>query len=149
MIKSYLLVALLILAPLAIHASSVNTANTLSAAQMNDQALLTTLNNYFGCKVWAGNTCVQCSTNFYFNSAGICCQVSPSCQQFNLKMGVCERCYDGYSVVDGLCSTIVNTDPARIGCAVWLNGKCAQCSKRYFFASNGVCQPVSDQCSRW
>lgn len=80
MIKaSLLLVLLLLVAPLAAQQL------TLSDEELQDTALLTTLNNYFGCKVWSKDACLQCSDRYFFNSKGICCEVQGTCQQFNTQ----------------------------------------------------------------
>jgi len=51
-------------------------------------------------------------------------------------------------VVDGKCAQVNTTTQANIGCAVWKNGACVQCSKRWYF-SNGSCAAISDLCSTW
>ena len=126
--KAYLFVVLLLLvAPFAAQEIS------LTAEQLSNTALLTTLNNYFGCKVWSNDACLQCSDRYYFNSKGVCCEVQGTCQQFNSQQGICEKCYEGYSVVDGKCVGVDTVKPDNIRCAVWKNGVCAQCSKRWYF----------------
>ena len=87
MIKASLLLLMLLVAPLSAQQL------TLSLDEINDTALLTTLNNYFGCKVWSSDVCLQCSDRYYFNSKGICCEVEGTCQQFNTQQGICEQCY--------------------------------------------------------
>jgi hypothetical protein len=59
----------------------------------NDPTILVTLNNYYGCAKWDGNTCLTCSVGFYFNVNGTCCQVHPQCRLFNQDIGICEQCY--------------------------------------------------------
>lgn len=103
MVKTNLLVVLLLLVG-SIYAQQL----TLTAEELNNTALLTQLNNYFGCKVWSADSCLQCSDRYYFNKNGVCCEVQGTCQQFNTKEGICEVCYQGYSVVDGKCA-VVNT----------------------------------------
>lgn len=39
----------------------------------NNTAVLTVLNNYFGCAKWDGTVCIQCSQHYFFNAKGICC----------------------------------------------------------------------------
>lgn len=82
--KTYLFVVLLLLlAPFA------SQEITLSAEELKDTALLTQLNNYFGCKVWSNDACLQCSDRYYFNNKGVCCEVQGTCQQFNSQQGIC------------------------------------------------------------
>lgn len=54
--------------------------STLEPLIVDDPTLLKTLNNYFGCKTWAGEVCLECSTRYYFNKNGICCEVKPECR---------------------------------------------------------------------
>ena len=111
--------------------------------------MLTTLNNYFGCKVWSEGSCLQCSDRFFFNKNGVCVEVQGTCQQFNSKEGICEKCYEGYAVVDGKCAKVDRTSNNNLGCALWKDGLCTQCSKRWFFNADKVCAPISDLCSEW
>jgi len=110
---------------------------------------MTQLNNYFGCKVWSEDSCLQCSDRYYFNKNGICCEVQGTCEQFNTKEGICEKCYEGYSVVDGKCAKVDKSTSNNVGCAQWKDGVCTQCSKRWFFNADNVCVEVSDLCSSW
>jgi hypothetical protein len=110
---------------------------------------MTQLNNYFGCRVWNADSCIECSQGYYFNNHGVCCQVDQYCLQFNLAQGICEQCYEGYSVVNGKCQTVNATSAANIGCALWNNGVCQTCSKRWYFNADKVCVAVSDLCSTW
>ena len=45
----------------------------LTQEQLSNPALLMELNNYFGCRVWSGNSCIECSERYYFNKNGVCC----------------------------------------------------------------------------
>lgn len=82
--KSYLLVTLLLLA-----APLLAQEIKLTDQELNNSALLTQLNNYFGCKVWSNDACLECSERYFFNSKGVCCEVQGTCQQFNTKQGIC------------------------------------------------------------
>ena len=121
----------------------------LSQEQLSDPALLVQLNNYFGCKVWSDDSCIECSDRYYFNKNGVCCEVQGTCQQFNLQEGICEKCYEGYNVVNGRCERVDVNQVALAGCAIWSNGVCEACSKRWFFNADSVCVPVSDLCATW
>ena len=144
MIKSYLLLLVVLL----LVGSSAQELQ-LTQEQLNDPALLTQLNNYFGCRVWNEDSCIECSQNYYFNKNGVCCKVQGQCQQFNLQEGICEQCYEGYQVIDGKCEKTDINAASNIGCAVWANGVCTQCSKRWYPNAQNVCVPVSDLCSTW
>ena len=144
MSKTYFLLVLLLLVG-CISGQSL----TLSEEQLADTALMTQLNNYFGCRVWSGDSCIECAETYYFNKNGICCCVDEHCLQFNTQEGVCERCYEGYSVVNGTCTRVDNTAAANIGCARWSNGVCQACSRRWYFNQENVCVPVSDLCRTW
>lgn len=78
MVKTYLLLVLLLLVG-GIAAQSME----LTQEQLSDPAILTQLNNYFGCKVWLEDSCIECSDRYYFNKNGVCCEVQGTCQQFN------------------------------------------------------------------
>ena len=46
------------------------------------------------CSKWAGNTCLSCATDTYFNVNGICQQIDVNCKTFS--NGNCIACYSGY-----------------------------------------------------
>jgi|JI6StandDraft_1071083.scaffolds.fasta_scaffold46280_2 hypothetical protein len=144
MIKTYLLLVLLLLV-----GGIAGQSLTLSSEQLNNAALLVELNNYFGCKVWSADSCLQCSERYFFNKNGVCCEVQGTCQQFNLEQGICEKCFEGYTVIDGSCSQVDKTVSSNIGCALWANNVCQTCSKRWYFNSEKTCVPVSDLCHTW
>lgn len=75
--------------------------------------------------------------------------VDGNCQQFNSAEGICEKCYEGYSVVNGKCSKVDTTTSSNIGCSRWNNGACEACSKRWYFNQDKTCFPVSDLCHTW
>lgn len=143
MLKTYLLLVLLLLV------GTYSQELTLTDEQLSDPALLKELNNYFGCKVWSEDSCLQCSERYFFNKNGVCCEVQGTCEQFNALEGICEVCYEGYSVQDGKCVQDDKTTSENIGCAIWNAGTCTQCSKRWYFNQDNVCVPVSDLCSAW
>lgn len=101
--------------------------------------------NYYGCKTWKGQVCIECSSGYHFNNIGVCCQISDLCSQFNVAQGVCQACYQGYGIVNGTCQLAAEDN----GCALWNGNTCIQCSMRWYFNSQGVCQIVSDYCSTW
>lgn len=144
MFKTYLLLVLLLLV-----GGIAGQSLSLSQEQLKDTALLVELNNYFGCKVWSGDSCLQCSERYYFNKNGVCCEVQGTCQQFNQEQGICEKCFEGYTVVDGKCSQVDKTASSNIGCALWESNVCKSCSKRWYFNADKTCVPVSDLCHTW
>jgi hypothetical protein len=106
---------------------------------------LVNIANYFGCKTWIKGTCKECSSGFWFNKKGVCCEVDTFCQNFNTAEGVCESCYQGYTVYNGSCA-LAKKD---VGCALWNGASCVQCSQRWYFNAAKVCVPVSDLCYTW
>ena len=105
-----------------------------------------TVANYFGCRTWEKNVCVECSVGFYFNKKGVCCEVPSLCSKFNVAEGVCLSCYQGYEVRNASCK--LTSDPDT-GCSKWNgNNVCLECSRGWWM-NNGRCNPVSDQCSTW
>ena len=118
--------------------------------EYQDPNFLKIIDNYFGCKTWKDGFCVECSGGFIFNKNGVCCEVDRHCEIFNRDVGVCEQCYNGYHLdANGTCKAHAPTDPARAGCAEWVNNVCQACSAKHFFDSNGICQAVSPQCREW
>lgn len=106
---------------------------------------LITVANYFGCKTWNKSLCTECSQGYSFNQNGVCCEVDTYCSKFNTAVGICEGCYQGYVISNGMC-TLAAQDT---GCQNWQGNTCTNCSKRWYFNSNNVCQPVSDLCYTW
>ena len=104
-----------------------------------------TVANHYGCKTWQKNVCTECSQGWYFNKKGICCEVPALCSQFNRAEGICQSCYQGYTIVDNCCK-LADQDT---GCAEWNGNVCKRCSKRWWMNANGVCAPVGDQCATW
>lgn len=122
---------------------------TVKGEEFKDPEFVKVLNNYFGCKTWEDGVCVECSARFVFNDNGVCCEIKPQCEVFNRAVGICEKCYQGYGIVDGSCVRIdlVNSDGQ--GCRIWNGATCIECSSRWTFNANGVCQKVSDLCRTW
>jgi hypothetical protein len=108
-----------------------------------------------GCALWNGTICEQCSPCYYLNTAGKCCYMSSHCQHFNPEVGICEKCYSGYVVSNGICQAqVITSAPQPVvqpnpGCLTFVNGTCTNCSVRYYLDSLGICQPVSDYCRTW
>lgn len=124
-------------------------AYTLSAEDLANTDLMKAVNNYYGCKTWKDGVCVECSARYYFNKKGICCEVKPECRNFNVEVGICEACYQGYKIKDGVCvlADVAGSDDK--GCKAWKDGVCTQCSARWYFGPNNVCYPVDDLCRTW
>jgi hypothetical protein len=105
-----------------------------------------------GCALWdwKHNICKSCSSNWVFNSDKICNPVNTLCKTFD-SVGACTSCYQGYDLGNGVCtfSASNNAKPTDVGCNNWdwNNQVCLACSKNWVFNKNGVCVPVSDQCS--
>jgi hypothetical protein len=103
-----------------------------------------------GCATWDwnGKKCLACSTNWVFNTAGQCVQISDQCASSNAQ-GACLSCYKGYNLSNGKCQLAPIDTPSDLGCALWdwNNKNCLQCSTNWVFNNNKVCVPVSDQCA--
>jgi hypothetical protein len=99
---------------------------------------------------WDNQKCLSCSKGFVFNADKVCVPVSDQCAS-NDEKGNCLTCFKGYDLKDGACvfSSFNNAHPADSGCGTWdWNGqKCLACSKGWFFNTNQVCTPISDQCA--
>lgn len=129
---------------------TVQATVTLYDSQANQDAnTLRTINNYYGCKTWQDDVCVECSARYYFNKNGICCEVKPECREFNTQEGICEGCYAGYQLVDGECVVSDVSNPRDRGCKTWQNDRCVECSRRWFLSGSGVCVAVNDFCRTW
>lgn len=119
-----------------------STDGTIGATPLSD---IITVANYYGCKTWNKNLCTECSEGYYFNKIGVCCEIGPLCSKFNRAEGVCEACYQGYSIVNCTCSLATQD----VGCALWNGNTCVKCSKKWYFNNQGSCSPISDQCYTW
>lgn len=103
-----------------------------------------------GCKVWdwKNSVCLECSTNWVFNSNSICIPVSDQCRNSD-KTGACTNCYKGYDLQNGSCVYSPSNDAplADAGCKIWdwKNNVCFTCSDGWYF-SNGTCSTVSSLC---
>ena len=141
--------AIVLLCVLALACSQTVTTTSVRGDEFNNPEFVKVLNNYFGCKTWDNGICVECSDHYYFNENGVCCEVKPQCKNFNRQVGICEACYQGYGLVNGVCvrTDLINSEGA--GCKTWIDGKCSECSNRWYFNSNNVCTPVSDLCRTW
>lgn len=146
----FLIVALLLTTAILANQIPAPPSAEVEALIANDPALLTVLNNHFGCAEWDGNTCLACSAHYYFNNKGVCCKVHPQCKIFNQDVGICEACYEGYGLVNGTCTIISLANQANPGCQAWDgNHNCLKCSVRWYPNADGVCTPVSDNCRTW
>lgn len=98
---------------------------------------------------WKQQVCLACSSRWAFNANKVCVPVGDFCKTTN-DNGACLSCYSGYDLTNGACvlSPSNNARPSDVGCAVWdwSNNVCTKCSTNWFFNSNKVCIPVSDQC---
>ena len=100
-----------------------------------------------GCKTWVDGSCSECSANFVFDASKVCQPVSDLCKSFDAASGQCLSCYAGYDLVNGACDlSPSNVAPSDLGCHIFTNGTCTQCSTRWVFNNNGVCVQVSDLC---
>lgn len=69
---------------------------------------------------------------------------------FNQAQGICEGCYEGYSLYNGTCKVITAQDQVNPGCLAWDgNHSCLSCSARFYFNSQKICTQVSDYCYTW
>ena len=66
-----------------------------------------------------------------------------------MQEGICEKCYEGYNVIDGKCEKVGSVAASNIGCSLWKDGECQACSKRWYFNEDKKCLPVSDLCHTW
>lgn len=83
--------------------------------------------------------CLKCSLGFYFDGNRFCSKIPDTCARFNSLIGVCEGCYQGYSLnLQNECTLSVESsvDP---GCSKFENGICVLCSRGYYFTRNQSC----------
>jgi hypothetical protein len=116
----------------------------LTQTDTNNSSLMHVLDNYFGCKTWTNGTCIECAQGYYFNDAGICCEVPTTCQIFDTKLGICTQCYSGYSLVNNSCARSNAT--ADIYCEQWNGSVCMKCAANCYFDSNHSCAPLNSYC---
>ena len=105
-----------------------------------------------GCATWDWNNqvCLACSNRWAFNSNRVCVPVSDNCNTYSVS-GACTSCFKGYHLNNGQCSVSSAAGPTDLGCATWdwNNQVCLACSNRWFFNSNKVCTPVSNDCNQY
>lgn len=92
-------------------------------------------------------TCLQCSSGSFFNTQGVCTQVSENCQASGSD-GKCTSCFVGFFLSNGVC----NKYPAGygVGCQTWSVTGCTKCAYRYFYDSaSSSCMQVSDLCATY
>jgi hypothetical protein len=105
-----------------------------------------------GCATWDWNNqkCLACSNRWAFNANKVCVPVSDDCRVHS-ENGDCTECFQGYDLKEGRCvfSSSNYAGPSDLGCGTWDWNKqvCLKCSSNWFFNSDKVCVPVSDQCS--
>ena len=102
-----------------------------------------------GCKTWDWDNqkCLECSHRFVM-SDNSCVLVSDDCRTWDDR-GLCETCYKGYELQDGICVlSRISTVTLDLGCREWDwdNQICLRCSERWVMGSQG-CIPVSDFCN--
>ena len=100
-----------------------------------------------GCKIWNwdNQTCLECSAFWFFDSNGVCMQVSDLCAS-NDANGACTSCYSGFTLNNGICEVTPRQPVSDAGCKTFVNGACTECSANFVFDSSNVCRAVSDQC---
>lgn len=92
------------------------------------------------CQQFQGVLCVQCSNRYYKAANGLCAQVDPICQTYNLTTGVCTSCISGYVFIASSCiKTIAN-------CVNYnSSGNCVSCTTGYT-AYAGFCVSIPPNC---
>ena len=79
-------------------------------------------------------TCVRCSSRFFMRN-GLCTPVSPLCRTFNVTIGICLSCYQGYTLSVGSCRIGVSNED--IYCRLKNNNNiCVQCYPNYYLSKN-------------
>ena len=68
---------------------------------------------------------------------------------FNRAVGICEQCYQGFEIVDGICVKIDIANSVNRGCRKFENNVCVECSRRFFFNADNICTPINDNCEKW
>jgi hypothetical protein len=104
-----------------------------------------------GCKTLDANgICVQCSSGYYIDANNACVAIDPQCAQFDSVNKVCTSCYNGYSLLLGVCQiSQVNNQYKVNNCFVYnSNNQCIQCLNRYFLTNN-QCKDVNVFCKTY
>ena len=108
-----------------------------------------------GCKIFANNSCVECSFRFYFDQSGVCMAVDDLCQTWSEENGECLTCYKGYTLNEGSCGANGNGTSGNGSAQNDLcnqfddTGVCVKCAFRAYFGDNGICLEVNPQCKTW
>lgn len=98
------------------------------------------------CKTFdANNVCVQCFEKFFFNSQRSCEAVSPYCKTHDFISGQCTSCYQGYSLIGGVCELGV----AQVtNCKKFAGNTCTECYQGYF-VKDGDCEKLNKLCKTY
>lgn len=94
----------------------------------------------------ANNKCISCSVGFY-NSNGVCAQVSPLCKGHNPSNGFCLNCYPGYELTaNGKCEISQTKDQ---NCKTFSPPNSQNCIECYpgFIPKGGRCQEQNPLCA--
>lgn len=102
-----------------------------------------TITDNLGCRQRdSSNRCVECSFRYYRDNQGICQPVNPQCKTFNATNGACESCYSGFILVENTCllsTSLGLSEVSDVNCRRFENGRCQECSERFFFNANRIC----------
>jgi hypothetical protein len=99
------------------------------------------------CLNFQGSMCVNCQNRYYIGLDGICVPINNLCQTYVINTGVCITCISGYSKTSGGCASWASLNPQ---CLTFdLNGKCTNCTNRYFIGLNSICTKVNALCQTY
>lgn len=100
------------------------------------------------CAKFVNQSCVICSSGYYFNSNKVCVQVDPFCKTFDNTSLTCIKCYSGFSLVNGVCGLSTGSPVLDVNCKQFDNsGVCLNCSTGFYFDSSKICVQVSSSCA--
>ena len=103
--------------------------------------------NPFCAEFDANNTCIRCSSGYYFDNDKVCQLINPLCKTFDFEINSCAECFVGFELKDGNCELGPEGSVIDPNCKeIDADGKCLECSQGAYFNSEGRCQVVSASC---
>ena len=103
------------------------------------------------CATFNNNICINCSSNYYLNTQGVCITFNPLCKTSNTSNGACLSCFKGYGIQSGTCVIVSGqTSNSDVNCkATDANGACTACYSFYYLSVQGNCIRLDTNCKTY
>ena len=115
---------------------------------LNSGACMISTSRDPNCKQYRGETCIQCSSGFYYSPDSVVCKkLNPLCKTSDLINGRCLSCYPGYQLNtnNGQCAVFFKDPTCKIFAA---SGDCSECIAKHYLKA-GKCIMVNPLCKAY